>query len=158
MSEPTGNSGLLECPMPVKRCPACDLVLPSTEYHKNKSTASGLDSWCKACTRVRKRDYHKRNRDARNEASATWRRSNPEKKRADFKAWKQKNPEKYSAHKAVEKAVARGRLIKPGRCQACSVECNPLAHHEDYTHKLDVCWVCPQCHSDIHAMEANHVG
>lgn len=42
-----------------KTCSACGKDLPSTEEHfyKDSRAKSGLSSWCKTCTRIKKRAY-----------------------------------------------------------------------------------------------------
>jgi hypothetical protein len=46
------------------RCPRCGEVKPwTTDYwHKNRSTATGFDSWCKTCNRERRSKPHKTSR------------------------------------------------------------------------------------------------
>lgn len=60
------------------------------------------------------------------------------------------NKVKISAHKAVKMAIARGVLTRPDNCQFCNVRCRPNAHHDDHTKKLEVLWLCDQCHSTRH--------
>lgn len=62
--------------------------------------------------------------------------------------WKEKNRHKVLAHKAVRYAVACGRLTKEP-CKVCgSPEVG--AHHEDYSRRLDVVWLCAAHHSELH--------
>jgi len=81
-------------------------------------------------------------------------RINPEyraKRIAQTAKWKEQNKEKRVAHKAVEKAINSGLLIKPTRCQVCNVEPKRLdGHHEDYTKLLEVQWLCRSCHILAH--------
>lgn len=35
----------------VKRCPRCDTVKPTDEFHRNRSAHDGLQAWCKPCIR-----------------------------------------------------------------------------------------------------------
>lgn len=62
--------------------------------------------------------------------------------------FRQKHPEKKSAWNKVNKAVKAGRLIRPGACERCHLECAPEASHDDYTRPLDVEWLCKSCHTD----------
>lgn len=56
------------------------------------------------------------------------------------------------ARRAVQRAVERGALVKPSRCQRCSTwTAQSLLHghhHNGYdaAHWLDVEWLCPRCH------------
>lgn len=57
------------------------------------------------------------------------------------------------AHKAVENAIIRGLLQRPGVCDECSNPCKPHAHHDDYSKPLEVRWLCQSCHAKIHPGE-----
>lgn len=66
---------------------------------------------------------------------------------------------------AVRRAVARGDLVKPARCEGpcgrkridSSVLRRLTAHHDDHRKVLAVQWLCPACHSARHA-ELGRVG
>lgn len=55
------------------------------------------------------------------------------------------------AWRAVEKAVARGELIKPSACEECLESRDLLhAHHDNYELPLEVRWLCRACHKTTH--------
>lgn len=56
------------------------------------------------------------------------------------------NPEKVLAHRAVSRAVRSGALVRPLFCESCLTRCQPQAHHDDYSKRLVVDWLCRQCH------------
>lgn len=61
------------------------------------------------------------------------------------------SPEKGRARGAVKAAIVAGRLSR----QPC-VKCGNLkveAHHADYSKPLDVIWVCPKHHRELHKKE-----
>lgn len=66
---------------------------------------------------------------------------------------------------AVRRAVKRGELVKPKRCQRCKKARRGLdaptyrlaAHHDNHSRPLAVQWLCPACHSARHA-ELGRVG
>lgn len=60
--------------------------------------------------------------------------------------WLKRNPGKREANTAVYRAVKAGKLIRPAACQDCGISCKPHAHHEDYSKKLEVVWLCCPCH------------
>lgn len=62
-------------------------------------------------------------------------------------AFRKRNPQKQSAWNAVAKAIRRGALTRPDRCQHCGIECKPEASHSDYERKLEVEWLCRPCHA-----------
>jgi MinD superfamily P-loop ATPase len=54
------------------------------------------------------------------------------------------------SHKAVERAVAKGLLVRPSLCDGCGNTCKPHAHHDDYSKPLNVMWLCSSCHAVKH--------
>ena len=63
------------------------------------------------------------------------------------------NRAKKSAHMAVYFAVKKGKLSKRP-CESCGAEAT-VAHHDDYSKPLDVRWLCPQHHFEIHCKPAS---
>ena len=60
------------------------------------------------------------------------------------------NEQKAKARSAVGKAVLKGKLNKPDKCESCN-EMKPLeGHHADYSKPLDVTWLCKGCHEALH--------
>lgn len=70
-----------------------------------------------------------------------------------MRQWRARNRERFllmhRAQQAVRRAIKRGLLVRPDRCEKCDVECKPDAHHEDYTRPLDVEWLCKPCHRGV---------
>lgn len=65
--------------------------------------------------------------------------------------WLANNKQKRAAHVAVSNAVRDGKLVNPGVCSACKSSHRDVeAHHDDYSLKLDVRWLCVPCHSAHH--------
>jgi hypothetical protein len=58
----------------------------------------------------------------------------------------QKYPEKVRARRAVQQAISRGVLTRPGNCEHCGKHCRPEASHDDYAKPLEVEWLCKRCH------------
>ena len=56
---------------------------------------------------------------------------------------------KLKAYSAVSRAIAKGRLVREP-CAICRAS-NTEAHHHDYTRPLDVVWLCPVHHRQLHA-------
>jgi hypothetical protein len=62
--------------------------------------------------------------------------------------WQAANKEKMQAHKAVRMAI-RGGLLTKQPCEMCG--CDAVhAHHDDYSRPLDVRWLCPTHHGEVH--------
>lgn len=71
------------------------------------------------------------------------------KKHSEYvKKWRYLNPEKLKAHTAVNNAVRKG-LITKEPCLHCGNK-KGEAHHNDYSDKLNVIWLCRKCHSMMH--------
>jgi len=47
----------------VKQCSKCKVEKELTEFHKHKSHADGLNSWCVACKSERRRKYYEANKE-----------------------------------------------------------------------------------------------
>lgn len=60
----------------------------------------------------------------------------------------QEPPHKRKARNEVKNAIRRGVLIKMP-CEVCEDK-NTQAHHDDYSKPLEVRWLCPQHHTDLH--------
>ena len=55
---------------------------------------------------------------------------------------------KVLARAKVQYALQRGLLVRLS-CQICGQQ-KAQAHHEDYSRPLDVIWLCPQHHAQLH--------
>lgn len=76
-----------------------------------------------------------------------------EEKRAQYERiykWSRENKEKIAARKAVLYAVKVGKLRKPSKCSKCGKVANLDGHHPDYSKKLEVIWLCRECHQKLH--------
>ena len=127
----------------MKWCPKCKQDKGLSEFHKNRSSKDGLQSWCKICR-------------------AKWGKSDPEyhKKYSQTEMGKQairrsaenqryKDPAKVKARQTVNNAVRDGRLTRPDTCKSCKKEKFVQGHHEDYSKPLDVDWLCLECHRKL---------
>jgi hypothetical protein len=117
----------------LKRCRKCRAEKRAEEFHRNAANPDGRHDWCKECKNAWKRGR------------------SPEAKRAERLRWKAANPEKKLAHKALQKAVARGTLVRPEACERCGSEGSVQGHHPDYERRFEVVWLCPSCHGEEHA-------
>lgn len=94
---------------------------------------------------------------------------NLEKQRARKTAWNQNNrarinaaakryyanhPGAKRAQHIVERAVERGELVRPAKCNRCRTRAKVVGHHADYSKPLVVEWLCRSCHNFI--KEAKH--
>ena len=63
--------------------------------------------------------------------------------------WQAAHPEKRRAHKAVERAIAVGGLVRKP-CERCGSTFRIEAHHDDYSQPLAVMWLCRTHHIERH--------
>jgi hypothetical protein len=77
----------------------------------------------------------------------------PEKRAADRRQkqqWSVNNKAKRYATVLVRRAIIKGNMIRPGKCEKCENTKRIHAHHEDYSKPLDVNWLCQECHGERH--------
>jgi len=69
-------------------------------------------------------------------------------KTEEYRIWREKNPEKVRAHQSLNRKIKSGE-IKREPCQICG-KIKVHAHHEDYNKPLEVVWLCPAHHQQLH--------
>lgn len=55
---------------------------------------------------------------------------------------------KRNAQRAVRQRIWKGNL-KRQPCEVCGTP-DAHAHHEDYSRRFDVKWLCPKHHAEVH--------
>jgi len=126
----------------IKICNKCGETKELNEFYRNANMKDGILNTCKKCRRseieqMRKTDKYKQ-RMKKHRASWNQR----------FKGDK-KNKNKIAAWNAVYYALKTGKLIKEP-CEICGSD-DSKAHHDDYTKRLEVRWLCGIHHSEWHA-------
>lgn len=155
-------------------------------FHRSVKSSDGLRSCCKQCRKSESRLYYDKNKERLDTRNEQWRKNNPDKMREYQRRYVSKNPErvdqskqqyyknnadrlyekikrrrksepdKYNARKAVQIAVASGKIQPISEC-FCS-QCGKQAqhyHHWSYNvdHWLDVTPLCAKCHMKTHKSE-----
>lgn len=126
-------------------CKSCSEDKSIDDYYtSNKKT-------CKECiksrainNRLNKIEYYRSYDKAR--ASQPKRKANAIKV---INAWKAQFPNRRKAQIILGNAVRDGRIEKQP-CFICGEKSE--AHHPDYDRPLDVVWLCPAHHKQVHAM------
>jgi hypothetical protein len=60
--------------------------------------------------------------------------------------------QKQTIRKRVQRAIKRGLIVRPSRCEQCGSDNNQQvldAHHEDYSKPLEVVFLCRECHGKV---------
>lgn len=147
----------------MKRCFKCGETKPIDEFYRHPEMADGHLNKCKSCNRKdvienrqKRLDYYReydRTRGTahhRVKARAAYRQTEAgrEAKRRGQAKWDELNKHKKACHAKVQRAIRSGKLTKQP-CELCG-EQKSEAHHADYTKPLDVQWLCPSHHVELH--------
>ena len=143
----------------LKKCSQCKQEKEPNAFFKDARRASGLHSECKDCTKAAKRRWAVRNAPYTREYARKYYDAHAEERKERHRAWlaaqtpmalykRYFNATKTSARKAVYYAIKTGKLVRQP-CQVCG-DPKTEAHHEDYSRKLDVTWVCRKHHGFVH--------
>lgn len=158
-----------------KSCTRCG-VSQSVEKFPRRTDRGPLarSSWCQKCLGIAGRPARERYKQTAKGIAAEERYQASEKSRASrtrnrkkrvasgkqaasYRRWREKNLEHariaHRANEAVRRAVADGRLIKPGSCQRCGTSRQLHGHHHmgyEKEHMLTVLWLCIPCHERAH--------
>jgi hypothetical protein len=114
-----------------------------------KSAAKSFQKYKKQRV-IKAREYRENNREKVRERQREYKKNNYDKiKKSHYEYWS-KYPEKYKATRAVNNAIAQGKMNRPSKCSKCLIECKPEGHHTDYSKPLEVIWLCLKCHNQEH--------
>jgi len=122
----------------VKICSGCYETKPTTDFYKSAINKDGLCGQCKAC------HQKKVNENRGNKKLLSFKQVAPHQK-----FWLQENKLKQKAHRDVNYAIQKGKLVRQP-CERCGTTKNVVAHHEDYSKPLDVVWLCQHHHRERH--------
>jgi hypothetical protein len=136
----------------LKTCFKCNTEKPLTEFYVHPQMGDGYLNKCKECARRDVRAHRAANDSVREYDRQ--RASLPHRKESAKRIterWKSQFPERRAAHMQVLYALRTGRLERLP-CWVCGSKAE--AHHPDYGSPLDVVWLCPRHHKQLHAMAA----
>jgi hypothetical protein len=139
-----------ECVNGLKKCFACQAILPFSEFYKHPQMADGHLGKCKSCHREAITQNRIKNLERIRKYDRD-RGKKPERKKAASlvsKKWRASDPRIMRCHNAVARALKSGKLQKLS-CERCGAM-KTLAHHESYDEPLTVMWLCQPCHKQRH--------
>ena len=147
-----------------KRCKACGVEKPLSEFHKAKANKDGRHTECNVCRCAARRRYCAENRELvaiqnqrlrrkhrakRLRASKEYRRTHVAEIKAYYHATYNEKFQANAARGKVRVAKRHGLLIEQP-CEICGEIEGIEAHHEDYSKPLNVRWLCRIHHARRH--------
>jgi hypothetical protein len=150
-------------------CAKCQTEYPRTAefFVRASKERDGLSYTCRACARAavlsarerrggvyRQRDQerHTANREAILARKRAQHAADPAKAARRAKVQRTQHPERHRANVRVQDAIRRGELTPWPACAVPTCAITKVeAHHADYSHPLDVVWLCRQHHRQAHA-------
>lgn len=143
-----------------KACKTCSATKEETDFYANDKSckecrkgkvrahrAANLDR-IQAYDRQRGQDQNRKQANRENYFRRTSTTEGRDREFARSRAWMASNRDKRDAHIAVGNALRDGYLTRQP-CERCGDE-QSNAHHEDYSKKLEVNWLCKPCHGARH--------
>ena len=132
-----------------KRCIWCKKVKPYSEFYDFRENHDRKSSACKDCHRIYtfkyRMEHREQNRKMQREYIHTPKGKEITKKQ--ILKYRLLNPLAVKAVKKLNKAVKSGKIIRQP-CIVCGEKAQ--AHHPDYNKPLDVIWLCPFHHKNLH--------
>lgn len=122
--------------MDTKHCKRCETTKPAAEFQPNKAQPSGLQTYCRECTREYRNTA--RCKEAAKRAAAAWYSKNAEKERAKAIARYHQNPEPFRARR-------RKANMTPEQYQACKLDVTTRARaikEQVFAHYGRTCACC----------------
>ena len=131
----------------MKCCSECGISKPLSEFHKAPLGKYGRIAKCKPCVKRWSHSYWATTKAKEKKRT----RENKQRRRLNqlAKARQRKTPEARRAYSSVKYAVQTGKLKKQP-CKRCGSLKSEAHHHNGYSNRLDVVWLCRTHHSEEH--------
>lgn len=123
------------------KCITCKLWKEEDEFYEDGANKDLCRHECKSCVIERSKKYYKAHKH-----DAYYIKQRVEVKKRYYRL----NKEKFEAHRTVRSAIKKGLIIKPELCSGCGEKKKLEGHHQDYKRKLEVIWLCRDCHKKLH--------
>lgn len=70
-----------------------------------------------------------------------------------LKEYYNRNKKRMNVYWNIYYLIKKGKIIKPTKCEVCGNSTYLHGHHEDYSKKFELLWVCVPCHKKIHFLK-----
>lgn len=118
-------------------------------YQKNVAYYAANKEKSKSHVIEWQKNHPQRTREFNRKATSKYNKTHREQKAEYLRNWRTNNQEKNEAQRVLNYAVRKGEVIQQP-CAICEYTKKVVGHHEDYSKPLDVIWLCPIHHSEIH--------
>lgn len=132
----------------MKKCLICKESKHEEFFYKDSSRKDGQSPRCKNCERLMLRERRQKHKAVFSKKDRNYYQKHKEITLAKRKEDYVLNKNKIQARGLVKTAISNGKLKKMA-CEKCG-DRNVAAHHPDYSKPLEVVWLCPQCHMQLH--------
>lgn len=149
--------------MKTKFCKNCGKEKSIKEFYRHSNTKDGYFNICKECVikraknyrkenieKVREYDRNRPNKEERYVKNKEYVKNNRKRVNEAKLNWKKRNKDKVNAYVKVKRAIEKGILKKPIKCELCGEKTELYAHHTDYSQPLKVIFLCDKCHKIEH--------
>ncbi len=130
----------------IYQCSRCKGIFTEDEMHNNRSRSLQV---CKSCHNINERERRAASRERQREYQRNYYKSNCNTAKETARVNRLIYPEKHSAMDKVKYSVKRG-VLSQQPCEVCRCH-NAQAHHDDYSKPLEVRWLCPLHHQELHS-------
>ncbi len=130
-----------------KKCSECKEDKMLSEFYRDRTQVDGHHGYCKKCSSIAR--Y--KNREKTRKHVREWLRENIKKhpeynQRSRERLIKLGRDKVYSEYQT---ALKKG-IIKKEPCKICKKKYRVNGHHPDYSKPLEVIWLCPIHHKQLH--------
>jgi hypothetical protein len=130
-----------------KICSKCKEEKSIKQFYKYKSDY--ILPYCITCKNEKTKKWKDRNREHLREYKKEYDKEHRKEIREYCFHWRKKT-KGYIAHSKIQRALRKGKILKPDRCCSCKRIRKLYAHHQDYNKPFKIKWICARCHMDIH--------
>lgn len=137
-----------------KQCSKCKSIKPLNEFHRDRKSLDGKQSYCKVCNKTYQKIYMRTYHLTEKGKQHTKKFLHSEKGQAYSRTIYRKQRKKKIASGCVRTKIRNGLMEHPSnlKCAYCKNMAQQYHHHRGYSRKYRyvVVPICIKCHSHIH--------